>query len=49
MSVADLVFFDVWNMIAPGSAQSLRNAALILMAYFFESCDIFEDPVPEVH
>jgi hypothetical protein len=40
----DLVFFDILDAIAPDQTQAVRNASLVVMAYFFESCDIFEDP-----
>jgi hypothetical protein len=41
---SDLVFFDILDSVAPDQTQAVRNAGLVLMAYFFESCDIFEDP-----
>jgi hypothetical protein len=40
----DLVFLDILNSIAPSGTQATINAALVVMGYFFESCDIFEDP-----
>jgi hypothetical protein len=44
----DLVFFEVLRAIAPNKTQSVINAALVIMAYFFESCDLFEDPNREL-
>lgn len=40
----DLVFFEILNTAAPGKMKAVRDAVLVVMAYFFESCDIFEDP-----
>ena len=44
VSKSDLVFLDTLNSIAPHHNHAVWNAALVVMAYFFESCDIFEDP-----
>jgi hypothetical protein len=44
VSKSDLVFFDLLQTITPGPSQAAQNAALVVMAYFFESCDVFEDP-----
>lgn len=41
---ADLVFFEILNATVPNSDKRTQDAALVLMAYFFETCDIFEDP-----
>ena len=44
---ADLIFFNILETISPPVAEhaALRQqAALVVMAYFFEACDIFEDP-----
>lgn len=47
--VGDLVFFDLLRSLMPCSQSStvqhkeeLRDAALVVMAYYFEACDIFE-------
>jgi len=40
----NLIFFDVLNSVVPDNSKRTQDAALVLMAYFFESCDIFEDP-----
>lgn len=45
---SDLVFYKLIELIYPNGSSSIRNAVLILLAYFFESCDIFERPVKEV-
>jgi len=44
VSRSDLVFFDILRSATPNDAEATQNAALVVMAYFFESCDIFEDP-----
>lgn len=44
LSVGDLIFFDILNLIAPQSVKPIQEAALVLMAKYFESCDIFEEP-----
>jgi len=41
---SDLVFFDILRSATPNDTEATQNAALVVMAYFFESCDIFEDP-----
>jgi hypothetical protein len=45
---ADLVFMKILDDIDPNGNVSIRNAIMILMAYSFESCDIFEKPEQEV-
>ena len=47
--VGDLVFFDVLaslspTELSPAQRASAQEAAMIVMAYYFEACDIFEDP-----
>ncbi len=44
VSKPDLTFFDVLKSIMPKETREFQNAAVILMAYYFESCDIFEEP-----
>ena len=44
MTKSDLVFFEILKASTPNSSEQTQNAALVLMSYFFESCDIFEDP-----
>lgn len=41
----DLIFFDILYRIAPSRRQAEVNAGLVIMAYFFESCDIYDAPV----
>ncbi len=41
---ADLLFVDILRSIAPKQAAPYQEAALVLMSYYFECCDIFEDP-----
>jgi hypothetical protein len=44
INASDLVFFDVLQAIVPNNTEAAQGAAVVLMAHFFESCDIFEDP-----
>jgi hypothetical protein len=44
---ADLIFFAVLKAITPNSISmksAVQNAALVVMAYYFEACDVFEGP-----
>lgn len=45
MDAPDLIFFDILYKIAKKERQAEVNAGLVLMAYFFETCDIYEDPI----
>lgn len=40
----DRIFFRLLNDIAPGARKPAQDAAIVLIAYFFEKCDVFEDP-----
>ncbi len=40
----DVIFFQILREITPSDSRLAQDAALVVMAYFFESCDIFEDP-----
>jgi hypothetical protein len=40
----DLVFFDILRKSTPQKTKNAQDAVLVLMSYFFESCDIFEEP-----
>lgn len=40
----DQIFFQILYQMVPNEIAQARDAALVLMAYFFEACDIFEDP-----
>ena len=41
---SNIVFINLLSKICPRDNQSVRMAALILMAHYFEACDIFEEP-----
>lgn len=43
--LADRIFFDMVDRLNLSRTQAGQNAAVVLMAYFFESCDIFDEPV----
>ncbi|MBK9262925.1 MAG: hypothetical protein IPM54_24365 [Polyangiaceae bacterium] len=46
-ATADIVFVDILEAMQPPSRKNdrqIQNAALIVMAYYFEACDIFEAP-----
>ncbi len=46
-ATSDAIFFDVLDAMQPPSRRNnrqIQNAALIVMAYYFEACDIFEAP-----
>jgi hypothetical protein len=52
-SSADRQLFHILNEITPKPPnrnprleKELQDAALVVMAYFFEACDIFEEPIP---
>jgi len=40
----DRIFFRLLNEIAPDATKQVQDAAIVLIAYFFEKCDLFEDP-----
>ena len=47
--IGDLVFFDILTSLTPtklpqAQRASAQEAAIIVMAYYFEACDVFEDP-----
>lgn len=42
--MGDQVFFRLLNDIAPNSGKPTQDAALVLIAYFFEKCDVFQEP-----
>lgn len=39
-----LTFFYILNKAMPQAEKRIQDAVLVLMAYYFESCDIFEEP-----
>lgn len=44
----DLIFFNILECACPGeTSKATQDACLALMSYYFESCDIFEEPVGE--
>lgn len=43
----DLVFDYILEKATPRNHRSIVNAVLVLMAHYFESCDIFEEPKEE--
>lgn len=45
---SDCVFMKMIDDICPNKTQAIKNAALVLAAYYFESCDIFEKPKMEM-
>ena len=44
-AVGDTVYFDLLDLIAPNGTKAAQDAAVVLIAYFFEKCDVFEEPV----
>lgn len=41
----DAIFFALLDEVTPApKTASVQTAAIVLLAYFFESCDIYEDP-----
>ena len=40
----DKVFFLLLNGIVPKATKQVQDAGIVLIAYFFEKCDVFEDP-----
>ena len=46
-SAPDVLFFAILRAITPKTSalkRAVQDAALVVMAYYFEACDIFEDP-----
>lgn len=43
-SSGDSVFFQILSTICPRSERAVTNAGIVLLAYFFETCDVFEEP-----
>lgn len=45
ISRGDWIFFSLLEAVTPASARATsQSAAIVLLAYFFETCDIYEDP-----
>lgn len=44
-SSGDLIFFGLLEAVTPAArSEKWQGAAIVLLGYFFESCDIYEDP-----
>lgn len=41
----DLIFFYILKSGCPKETKQVQDAVLVLMSYFFEACDIFEEPI----
>ena len=41
----DTVFFYIYERATPDKKKPIQDAVLVLMAYYFEFCDIFEAPI----
>ncbi len=46
---ADLVFDYILNKARPRNNMATTNALLTLMAHYFESCDIYNEPIEPKH
>ena len=42
---SDIIFQIIWDEASPRNTKSIRDAVLVLMAHYFESCDIFKEPI----
>jgi hypothetical protein len=40
----DFVFFHILEKASPNKTKAIKDAVIVLMAYYFECCDIFEEP-----
>lgn len=41
----DRTFFKLLDEITPDASAQVQDAAIVLIAYFFEKCDVFEEPI----
>ncbi|MEQ1750802.1 MAG: ABC-three component system protein, partial [Prosthecobacter sp.] len=41
-----LIFYQILDHITLQKTRPHQNAAMLLMAYYFESCDIYKEPPP---
>lgn len=41
---SDAIFDEILKFMAPNMGKRIQDACLVIMAKYFESCDIFEDP-----
>lgn len=44
LSCGDMVFFDMLGELVPRQEPTVQDAAIALISYFFEQCDVFKDP-----
>jgi len=44
VNIPDIIFFNILETISGTVNATAQDAAIVLMAYFFEACDIFEEP-----
>ena len=44
---ADIAFYDILKKSYPNQKLVHEQAVIVLMAYYFEACDIFEEPIKE--
>lgn len=42
---ADKIFYFILEKICPQTTRGIRNSGIILMSKYFETCDIFEEPI----
>ena len=40
----DETFFRLWERVSPGNESAVREAALALLSFYFEACDLFRHP-----
>lgn len=40
----DSIFWDLVSKISPSNDRQIQESAIVLIAYFFEKCDVFEEP-----
>jgi len=46
--IGDELFINIMNRLSPKNEFKYQSTVMILMSKYFESCDIFEEPVEEV-
>jgi predicted transcriptional regulator len=44
LNTPDLIFFQIVSKASPDQRHAIKNAVYVLMAYYFEACDIYEEP-----
>lgn len=45
--IGDNIFWELIQRCSPKAEQAYQNAVITIMAKYFESCDIFEEPIKE--